>query len=136
MQHHKTACKLVSKLNEYLYLIHCIFNIIYNVPAMPAWKPASVMSVLACYVEVKQWWWWWWYLQSIFVSIPPMETPNGTGQSLKNSLQNNAAGPRISVPLRGDLTGASLSLCRCWGTDWNFYLQSVEVDNNNMTSTI
>jgi len=37
--------------------------------------------------------------QSIFVSIPPLETPSGTGQSLKNRLRNNAVSLRICGPL-------------------------------------
>jgi len=39
----------------------------------------------------------------------------------------------FAVPLRRDLTGASFSPRRCWGTDWNSFLQSVKVDYNSMT---
>jgi len=38
---------------------------------------------------------------------------------------------RLAVPLRENLTEAPFSPRRCWGTDWNSFLQSVEVGNNN-----
>jgi len=37
----------------------------------------------------------------------------------------------LAVPLRENLTGASISPRRCWRIDWNSFLQSVEVDYNS-----
>jgi len=55
--------------------------------------------------------------QSIFVSIPPLEIPSGTGQSLKTACGIMLLVLGFAVPLRGDLTVASFSPRLCWGTD-------------------
>jgi len=61
-----------------------------------------------------------------------METP---GQSLKKACGIMILVLELAVPLRGDLTGTSFSPRQCWGTDWNSFLQSVEVDYNNNMKT-
>jgi len=52
--------------------------------------------------------------QSIFISIPPLETPSGTGQSLKNCLQNNA----ISPPVRSSLVSLLPGHYSRYSSDW------------------